>query len=205
MSVIPDPTAHQGISRLSRRERARLKVPESADVIAATICPTCKAPAGTKCTDEDRPQFTRWDPHPERIYAYQAANVPRASGKRAASRTIEGAQICPQCNAAEGARCTDNRGNQRPPHQIRIDVYQARAANLTGSPQAAPHHARRKRAERNAGARVRRMIPLDQVEPYTPGPDRGFIPRNQRTARRDEAGRLVNTEDVHDELRRLTP
>lgn len=192
--MLPSHThTHQAEPRLSRRARARLKVPESADVIAATICPTCKAPAGTKCTDEDRPQFTRWDPHPERIYAYQAAKIPRATGKRAASRVIEGAQICPQCNAAEGKRCRDNCGNQRPPHQIRIDVYQARRPNLE-APKPEPEQPRR-----------RGFDVLDEVEPYLPGPDRGFIPRNQRNARTDDEGRLVNTEDVHDELRRLSP
>ena len=193
MLPAPNP-AHQGKPRLSRRARARLKVPEGADVTAATICPTCNAPAGTKCTDEDRPQFTRWDPHPQRVYAYQAATQPRATGKRATSREIEAGQICPQCNAAEGKRCTDNRGNRRPPHQIRGDVYQARRPNLTGSPQTDPDEPRR-----------RGFDVLDEVEPYVPGPDRGFVPRNQRNARTDDQGRLVNTEDVHDELRRLTP
>jgi hypothetical protein len=42
---------------------------------------------------------------------------------------------------------------------------------------------------------------LGKVEPYRPGPDRGFIPRNQRNAQRDERGRLVSDLNWRDECR----
>uniref|UniRef100_A1UJR4 Uncharacterized protein n=2 Tax=unclassified Mycobacterium TaxID=2642494 RepID=A1UJR4_MYCSK len=50
--------------------------------------------------------------------------------------------------------------------------------------------------------------PAMKPQPWHPLPDgdvRPFVPRNQRNATRDERGRVRNTEEVHDELRRLNP
>ena len=44
------------------------------------------------------------------------------------------------------------------------------------------------------------------IEEYRPAKDKTeFIPRNQRNTTKDASGRLVNQEEVHDELRRLNP
>ena len=61
-------------------------------------------------------------------------------------------------------------------------------------------HKRGKAISRNQRKRAGATQALPD-QPYVPGPDRGFVPRNQRNATRDERGRLVNPDDWRTECR----
>jgi hypothetical protein len=64
----------------------------------------------------------------------------------------------------------------------------------------------RNRVIAKAKADAGQTVDGEQLEPYRPARGKPeFVPRNQRNTVLDADGRMVNREELHDELRRLNP